>query len=366
MNNITFVSISFGATILVGLVASRLAPHLGLMDIPGGRRQHKGPIPRVGGLALMTSLLLVIAILRPVGSYTKLELAVVALIATLGFLDDRLDLRARWKAALGLAIAITLAAGAVYRLLPSLGHYHILGIPFPPYPWVAFLLLVALFWCIPHGFNLIDGANGLATGYALVVFFSLWGTGFSHPFIVGGLLAILLLNWPKARLFLGDCGSLSIGLLLAISAQKALAMPDPNRLMWLFAYPIIDVTTVVLIRKRNGNPISIGDRNHLHYQMIDRWPGLKPFAVPILLGLAALCASKIYVAGWWNGLPVAGLLGLLSLSAYFISSKWHANPSQSADPDHQAAAGGKPSKPQKGWFNELMLYGLLAFLTQFI
>ncbi|BDU75302.1 hypothetical protein METESE_02600 [Mesoterricola sediminis] len=345
----------------------RLAPRLGLMDIPGGRRQHKGPIPRVGGLALLLTLVGLHAVAGSRSPYTPLEVGAVATMGILGFLDDRMDLRARWKATLGLAVAIILAAGATFHLVAQgLQAFEILGITFPPLPGITFALLVLLFWCIPHGFNLIDGANGLAIGFALVTLGSLAITGAVHPMLMGGLAALLLLNWPKARLFLGDCGSLSIGLLLVISGLKALAMPRPNHLLWLFAYPIVDVLTVVVIRLLLRKPVSVGDRNHLHFQIKDRWPALANSAVPYLLLLAAMCASEIYLAGPWLVIPVAGLAALLTTSAYFVVLKTRPVPAEAASlpqagPVTSPVPSAKPEK-QTAWAKNLTVFQwLVAF-----
>ncbi len=318
-SNITIIA--FALCLALGLIGIRLAPHLGLLDVPGGRRQHHGLVPKVGGLALSTTL--IILSFRPDYRlpFTPLETTAVAAMAILGFLDDRIELRARWKAILGFLLAGILATGAAHHLAPTLLPYEILGMTLPPYPWLAFGLLLLLFWCIPQAVNLIDGSNGLATGFALVVLLSLWGHGSRHPALGGALLACLLLNWPKARLFLGDCGSLSIGLILVIFAQKSLAMPHPNHILWLFAYPIIDVLTVVIIRMFTGQPISVGDRNHLHYQISDRWPHLAPLSVPVLLCIAAMCGSEIYLGRTTMLVPYAGLGLLLSLSAFFIGTK---------------------------------------------
>lgn len=344
-----------------------MAPRLGLMDIPGGRRQHKGPIPRVGGLALLLTLAGLHALTSLHSPFTPLEVGAVATMGILGFLDDRMDLRARWKAALGLGVALILAAGATRHLAAQgLQAYEVLGITFPPVPALTFLLLVLLFWCIPHGFNLIDGANGLAIGFALVTLGSLAIRGAAHPMLMGGLAALLLLNWPKAKLFLGDCGSLSIGLLLVMSALKALAMPRPNHLLWLFAYPIVDVLTVVTIRGLLHKPLSIGDRNHLHFQIKDRWPALSNYAVPFLLALAAMCASEIYLSGFLFVIPLAGLGALLATSAYFVVLKTRTVAAEVRD-FPQAGPVGSPvpaAKPQKqtAWAKDLTVFQWLGAL----
>lgn len=312
-----YILVTFVVCLCLGFIGIRVAPALGLLDIPGGRRQHERPVPLVGGLALILSLLAVAAFRGFNLPLSSLELGAIICMALLGLVDDRLDLRARYKAGMGLIVAFVLAAGTMHHLGPHPAPFTLLGLTVAPVPWLLFILLVLLFWCIPHSFNLIDGANGLATGFALVVLGSLWAAGVQHPMVLGALLACLVLNWPKARLFLGDCGSLSIGLVLVIYGQKAFLLSHPNHLMWLFAYPITDVVMVICIRLLIGAPVYQGDRSHMHYQIKDRWPALSGLAVPGLLSLSALCGSEIYLAGRWVVAPWVGLILLVSLSAGF-------------------------------------------------
>jgi UDP-GlcNAc:undecaprenyl-phosphate GlcNAc-1-phosphate transferase len=254
-------------------------------------------------LALITALLAV-SLVRGFGlQLSRLELVAIICMAFVGLVDDLLDLRARNKAAFGLIVSFLLAAGVMHQLPHGHPAFMLLGLTVPPLPWLESGLLVLLFWCIPQGFNLIDGANGLATGFALVVVGSLWCAGFPHPLMTGGLLACMSLNFPKARLFLGDCGSLSIGLMLVIYAQKALLWSNPNSLLWIFAYPIIDVVMVIIIRLIKRKQIYIGDRSHLHHQIQERWPSFAWLAVPILLGIAAMCGSEAYLTGPWVIVP---------------------------------------------------------------
>jgi len=318
MVKLVYGIITFFLCLGAGFLAIRLAPALGLLDMPGGRRQHGAPVPRVGGIAIIMSLLAISVISGYRIPLTALETGCVLCMALIGLVDDCVDLRARWKAFLGLIVATALATGAMHHLGPHLATFEILGLAIPPVPWLAFFLLVLLFWSIPQAFNLIDGANGLAMGFGLVVVGSLWAAGVSHPMVGGALLACLALNWPKSRLFLGDCGSLSIGLLLIIYAQKAIIMPYPNHLIWLFAYPMIDVLTVITIRTINRQPIFRGDRSHLHFQIGDRWPFLAHVSVPLLLIIAAMCGSEIYLSERWALIPYAGLALLFTLSGFFI------------------------------------------------
>ena len=316
-------ALALGVVASLGLASGLiwLAPRLGLMDVPGGRRSHAQPVAMVGGLTLVLAWLFLPRVQHLLGQprvvpLTRLDELAVATMALLGLLDDRFDLRARWKAGVGLAVAVALA----YRTAGDLARFG-QPIPFlwteiPATFWSTMPLLLPLFWGLPQAFNLIDGANGLATGFGLVILATLWLAGYPHPLLFGILVACLLMNWPKARLFLGDCGSLALGTTLVILARHALLPQGPNHLLWLFAYPILDVSMVVLIRIAQGRHPGLGDRNHFHFQIRDRWPRLASWAMPILLGLAALCSSELFVNGVWMILPLTGLSLLLALGLY--------------------------------------------------
>jgi UDP-GlcNAc:undecaprenyl-phosphate GlcNAc-1-phosphate transferase len=307
----------FGISLGLALAAIRLAPCLGLLDVPGGRRRHGQPVARVGGLALVLALLFQAACQGRRFPIPCRECMVVLAMAALGLVDDHFDLDARWKAALGLGLAFLLAWSSACGLAGSTPPLRFVGVVVPDHLWATFPLLVLMYWGLPQGFNLIDGANGLAVGFALVVLGSLWGAGYPHPFLAGALLACLALNWPRARLFLGDCGSLSMGLFLVLLAKTALLRQGPNHILWLFAYPIADVAMVVAIRFLRGQKLGVGDRNHFHFQIMDRWPRLEAWTAPILLALAAMCGSEIYLSGPWLAIPRAGLVLLAALAAGF-------------------------------------------------
>ena len=310
---------AFLTCLTVCLILIRLAPTVGLLDFPGGRRQHLDVVPKVGGLALIATLLLGVLLRRIHVHTSPLESSAILSLAILGVIDDRFDLRARYKAGLGFILALGLALATTYRLFPGLSPVHLFGLIIPPIPSLVFALLVFMYLCIPQALNLIDGANGLATGFSLVVTGCLWAAGDPHPFLAGVLLACMVLNWPKARLFLGDCGSLSIGMMLVIFAQKKFLLPNPNHLLWLFAYPAVDVITVTLIRLFTNRPIFEGDRNHLHFQLGDRWPRHSRLVVPVLLALAAICGSEIFVHGHFRIIPYMGLVSLGALSSWLVA-----------------------------------------------
>jgi UDP-GlcNAc:undecaprenyl-phosphate GlcNAc-1-phosphate transferase len=159
----------------------------------------------------------------------------------------------------------------------------------PNHPIITVPLLMCWFWAVPQAYNLIDGINGLSLGFAALLLSVLgWNLGLRAPLLWGVLASVFLLNFPKARHFLGDCGALMMGTLFAILGVQAFALTNPDLLLWVFAYPIVDVSLVVGIRRWKGLPLGNADRSHLHHWMMDHLRGRSFLATPILLVLAAL------------------------------------------------------------------------------
>lgn len=312
-----FIS-GFAICLPLAILAIGIAPALGLLDIPKGRHLHARPVAKVGGLALIGTLLVRMLLNGIKPHMGTLELAAILVMAILGLLDDLFDLPAHRKAAIGAAVAAILAYCGARQLASAGVDLSLLGMSIGTDAVVLFVLLFLMYLALPNAFNLIDGANGLAMGFGLIVIGSLWLAGYPHQELAGALFATLILNWPKPRLFLGDCGSLSLGLLLVIMVMSGVGWRDPNMVLWIFAYPIIDVTMVVLIRFSQGRRLTQGDRSHMHHQIRDRWPALARWKAPWLWLLAAMCASASYLQGPWRVVPLLGLGLLLAHAISFV------------------------------------------------
>jgi UDP-GlcNAc:undecaprenyl-phosphate GlcNAc-1-phosphate transferase len=296
----------------LSFVMIRWVAPLGWMDRPDlTRKHHARPTPRTGGLALWAGLVLLQISGRPFFGMAWTDWLAVHVMAVIGLMDDRFNLRARYKAVAGLAVAMLLAYQGTQLLGRSVDHVSFLSLELPTHPIYIFPLLMAWFWGVPQAFNLIDGVNGLSMGFG-ALFLAVLGLnlGIQPALFWGGLFGVVALNFPKAHHFLGDCGALMLGTLFAILGVKAFAVRDPNLLFWVFAYPIVDVCLVVSIRRWKGTPLSGADRSHLHHWMMDHVGNRAWRATPILLclgGLPMLHAVAIPVG------PALSTLGLVSL-----------------------------------------------------
>lgn len=318
----TAILTALGTGVLVIILARTLGPR-GWMDLPSRRKTHGNPVPRIGGLALLAVLLVAKAAGALYLGLTYLEWSVVAGMGVLGVMDDRFNLRARWKALAGLLVAIPLAAVHSLELLKSGRDVTLFGWNLPDHGFVFFPLLMFWYWGIPQAYNLIDGLNGLSLGFSCLLLGALslnpgspLGPG-SAP-LWGALAALLLLNYPRARHFMGDAGSLALGSLFAILVMDQ-ALPVHRGLgLWLMAYPILDVTTVVAIRMYCGRPLGQADRSHIHHWLLERFGGRAWLVAPVLLGLAALPMTRDFP--WAHAKSISfvgfGILVLLALRVF--------------------------------------------------
>jgi UDP-GlcNAc:undecaprenyl-phosphate GlcNAc-1-phosphate transferase len=287
--------VALGATIACESAARRA----GLVVTPREDRWHRQPIPLLGGVAIMLGLLTPLAFVRGVGTRFGVFLLVAAGMGAVGLLDDVRALRPQAK----LVIQIILAA-----VLIQLGFL----LRLTAYPLLD--LLLTLFWVvgITNAFNLLDNMDGLAAGMAAVaggfrlVFFLIdgdrAGAAVTAAFI-GALLGFLVRNFPPARIFMGDAGSLFVGFFLsgvclvgefAYSRGIAAVLVFPVLLMLI---PIFDTTFVTLTRLVTGRPVSRGGRDHTSHRLVslgitERQALALLYGVSIVSGLLAVLSYQ--------------------------------------------------------------------------
>ncbi len=300
-------AIAAAACALFVPLTSALAHRVGALD-----DTRKPAVPRVGGVAMAlgggTALLLVGVVFTPTGLTllaTSRSLGPVLLgtlaILLLGMVDDIFPVRAIIKFGVQIGVAIAMYALGV--------RVELLSLPFGPADLGSILgPVVTVLWLvgITNAFNLLDGADGVAAGsafFAATAVF-LMSVALGHPGIglvaaalAGALLGFLPFNFPPARAFLGDSGSMSIGFLLAGLAVEgstkgptlvAIAVP-----LVAFGVPVFDTTITLIRRVVRGRPLFEPDREHVHHHL--RRSGLSPrqvagliYAVSAVFALAAM------------------------------------------------------------------------------
>jgi UDP-GlcNAc:undecaprenyl-phosphate GlcNAc-1-phosphate transferase len=296
-------SIACASSMLLTYAVRAVALHRGVVDKPdGGRKQHRGAVPLWGGVAVYLALLIGL-FAASFGAYgtgidfrglSRTVAVAAGFVCCFGCIDDAFRLSARAKLALQICSILPIVLVGYYiDGVVAFGYridFGYLGIP---------ITLIWLLGCI-NALNLIDGMDGLATVVGLSTA-SMMGViaasqGNAHVAVIalamsGALAGFFVHNRPPARIFLGDSGSMVIGLTVgvlgmqgALKTSATLSITAPVVVMTL---PMFDVVLAVLRRKLTGRRFDSPDREHIHHRLLDR--GLSQWQVLCILG--AICLT---------------------------------------------------------------------------
>lgn len=281
--------VAFVASVLLTPFVRELARRLGIVDHPDKHRKlHERSIPLGGGVAVAGAVgLAVLAVLFFGGRLQQVilresffiigfSLAVLA-ICLVGLADDRFGLRGRQKLTGQIvAASLVVASGLIIQDIQIFSWEIQLGLLAAPF---------TIFWVLGaiNALNLLDGVDGLATSVGIVLSFGLAIIAFMNGHqadamlalaVAGALLGFLCYNFPPASIFLGDAGSMLIGLVLGVLAIRSslkgpatIAMAAPTA---IWAIPIFDVSMAILRRKLTGRSVYTTDRGHLHHTLMRR------------------------------------------------------------------------------------------------
>ena len=262
--------VAFGVAAGAVWLVARNASRLGLLDVPNERSSHQSATPRGGGIGIVAGVAAGFLVLLASGVRLERELVVLlagtAAIAILGAIDDVRSIRARYRLAvqLAVAVAVVILIGGVPRLpLPSPLDLSI--------GWLAAPLAVVWLVAVTNFYNFMDGIDGLAAGQTVAscagVVLAIWAAGAVQlAFILAAAsIGFLVFNSPPARIFLGDVGSTSLG--FAVAALPLLA-PTSDRPMALFAVAVgltlflLDPLETLVRLTRAGRRIGTAHRLH--------------------------------------------------------------------------------------------------------
>lgn len=285
--------ISYGFTPFAREIAFKFK----MLDQPNHRKAHAHPTPLLGGLAVY------IAFIAAILFTAKIDFQILALTAGgtaiffLGIIDDKLGMIPKLK----LSVQI-LAALLVFKL----------GFRVSTFEDYYLSMIFTVFWIvgITNAFNLLDNLNGLSSGIAGIssVFFGLLAVknGDIHTATIsfalaGACFGFLRHNFPKASIFMGDCGSMLLGFLLSCIAILGTWKTDKISLslslpILILGYAIFDTTLVTIIRLIEKRPIFIGGKDHSSHILASlgfrkRRAVVVIYGLTFLLGLSALAIS---------------------------------------------------------------------------
>lgn len=297
-----------------------------LLDEPNHRTIHAVMTPRLGGLAIFAGFMSAITIFGQFGDGVQALLAGCVLMFFIGIKDDVISVSAFKKFFVQMvATGIVMIMGDVRitSLQGFLGIYELeTGVSY------AFTFLVII--GITNAINLIDGLDGLA-GTIILIISLCFGTYFyfysiEYAFVAfclaGGMLGFLRYNIYKARIFMGDTGSLVSGFVIAVMSVKFLemnAVPSaPATAVAVLFIPVFDTLRAFALRIGNGKSPFAPDRNHLHHRFLAM--GLPQIMVVVLMLMLNLLVviSTIWFAGAGNTLLLVSQIAFAILISVFL------------------------------------------------
>ena len=316
------IALSFVISWLLTFAMTRIAPRLGFVDKPGGRKIHANPKPLGGGVAIflgfaipLLALLIASHIVTPtdptlaayvggVKEKTPLALAILGaalLLHVMGILDDRKALGPYLKLAVQL-----LAAAAVVVPLREMRVLTALG---PP---VSIPITILWIVGITNAFNFLDNMDGLSAGVAAVattafltttLLIQQWFVAAALALLLGALLGFLFWNFPPAKIFMGDSGSLVVGFILGVLTVRTTFLP--KGVDWgagwyavfapliVLAVPLYDLIVVSIIRLSRGKSPFVGDTNHFSHRLVARGMSRRTAVLCLYLLTAATSVAAI-------------------------------------------------------------------------
>lgn len=270
-----------------------------LVDVPGDERKiHTRSIPTIGGIIIFASTLFAYFLWYPFNNITEYSHLIHAIndfkfigasmliLFFVGIKDDIVGTAPMKKLVGHIIVAFILVLMADIRITSLRGIFGIEEIPY----FASVFLSILTYTAVVNAFNLIDGVDGLAAGIGAIAsmafgwwFFQAGGIEMSILAFAlsGSLIGFLFFNFSPARIFMGDSGSLTIGLIISVLSIKLVEFDKSELPPWLFniskpvfvltclAYPLIDTLRIFIYRLITGSSPFKADKNHIHHRLID-------------------------------------------------------------------------------------------------
>jgi len=326
--------------LLLTPLVGKLAQKLGAIDLPNHRKVHTAPTPQMGGLAIYFAMWLPI-----LGLYfwenainVRLEerwwdIAVIAMagaaMALSGILDDLKGLTATKKLLVQVPLAYLFAkyiANFKNITVPGIGSFD-LG------PWGPPLTILWIVG-ITNALNLVDGIDGLATGVAVVIAFTnsiiamISGNDFLAIVMLGmagACLGFLYYNFAPAKIFLGDTGSLFLGMTLAATSVLTFSKSDITASFLVsvvvLGYPAMDTLLAMARRKIYGRPMFSADLGHIHHRLLAKGfdhPKASLLAYALCVAFSVLALAMVLQNSIATFFSLALVAGMVSAGLYYL------------------------------------------------
>ncbi len=304
------------ASFAAAYAVRRNAVRLGLIQTPNARSSHSIPTPGGGGVGIVLGGTIATAVSTIATPWPTTILLLTALcVAGIGFYDDRQPIPAAYR----LGAQIVLSALALWCVVPVTALVSQIGLPLPTL-LVGVVTVVAMVYWI-NLFNFMDGIDGIAASQA--IFMALagialadlhvdvlqTGSGLMLLGLAAATLGFLALNWPPAKIFMGDAGSTYLGFMLAMLALLTAAAGWLTLVQWaiLGALFITDATVTLARRLLLRERVFEAHRRHAYQVLSRRWGG----HLPVTLSFIGINVVWLLPAAGLAGLPGWGLPALL-------------------------------------------------------
>lgn len=283
---------------------------LNITDKPNQRKVHKNPIPTLGGLAIFTSFMIGLVILRPENTYHLFIVGGAVVILVMGIIDDLYDLSAKLKFVIqfGVAAVIVLWGGLQVEFI---------NLPFGGQVEFGILSsIITVLWIVgvTNAINFIDGLDGLAAGVSSIALFTIAGMAVIMGNVYVFTMAILLFfstagflryNFHPAKIFMGDTGALFLGYMIAVLSLlgfKNVTVISFIIPIFILGVPIADTLIAMVRRFINKQPMTSPDSSHLHHRLVKsgfthRQTVLFIYSLSAMFSLAAILFSMTTMWG---------------------------------------------------------------------
>lgn len=334
--------LAFGLAFLLTPLMKAWGLRRGVVSIPGGRHQHRGAIPRTGGLALLIAfgVAIIIAQALPIERSDPKEIIRFGgllvgglLISLIGLLDDKYELPAIW---LYIGQLLVGALAVLCLIFIETFNNPLTGHTTAPWPY-WFTVTLTLFWMglMMNTVNFLDGSDGLAAGVggiaALMIFIHATfqlnqvSVGLLALALVGAIVGFLPYNFHPAKIFLGG-GAYFLG--YALGVLSIIGGAKMATILLVMGLPLMDLGWQAGSRLLRGQNPMAGDRGHLHFRLVDA--GVSPKL--IALGYYAFCACFGAIALLTTSrlfkLVALGVMLLIVVSVFGLMSFFTRKPTQ--------------------------------------
>ena len=320
--------VSFGASLISTFILRYVALKVNLVDTPNHRKNHAGRIPLVGGISIFVGVVTAFSFFPDLGRELTAYLVAAMLIVTIGLLDDQFDLKVRYRLLMQFTVSLVIIFGGdiSIKTLGVFGSQEGFQLGWFSLPFTIFSIMVAI-----NSFNFVDGIDGLSgllfmiAVLSIIMMCAMQNGSSVNNYLIPLLFFVAIIPYmafnlsffgSEYRVFLGDAGSMLLGLTVAWLLIHYTQVPgsitfSPVTALWIIAVPLMDMLAIVVRRARNGKAPFHPDRKHLHHLFMDK--GMSDQQALIVISFLALVFAGMGIVG-----ELAGVSHTIMLIAFLL------------------------------------------------